>query len=112
MASITCQAGVARSRLPGKADRNRYRYAVAVSSGIWRPEPSSPICIAYVAFQSRVFLPAYPLPDAPVGLSAIRKLGRTGGGRRSDGLLAHPLRKAREVLSRRFTPTDQTTASY
>jgi hypothetical protein len=82
MASRTCQVGVARSRLLGKADRNRYRNAVAVASGIWRPEraarltrrspeksrnePSSPICIAYLAFPIRIFLPAYPLPDAPV----------------------------------------------
>jgi hypothetical protein len=80
MVSRTHQVGVARSRLPGKADRNRHRYAVAVASGIWRPElamrlirrspekphhePSSPICIAYLAFQSRVFLMAYALPYA------------------------------------------------
>lgn len=80
MASRTRQVGVARSRLLGKADRNRHRYAVAAASGIWRPEravrlirrspekprhePSSPICIAYLAFQSRVFVTAYALPYA------------------------------------------------
>ena len=73
MVSRTCQAGVARSRLPGKADRNRDRYAVAVASGIWRPEPSSPICIAYGAFQSRVFLPPHPLPDCSGRMSATRR---------------------------------------
>jgi hypothetical protein len=71
MASRTRQAGVARSRLLGKADRNRHRYAVAVASGIWRPErtlrlirrspekppnePSSPISTAYLTFHSRSF---------------------------------------------------------
>ena len=90
MASRTRQVGVARSRLLGKADRNRHRYAVAVASGIWRPEravrlirrspeksrnePSSPICIAYLAFQSRIILPASskcPFRDMPAPKSWI-----------------------------------------
>jgi hypothetical protein len=86
MASRTRQVGVARSRLLGKSERNRYRYAVAAASGIWRPEravrlirrspekprnePSSPICIAYLAFPRRVFL--------PFGRFAIRSGGIVG----------------------------------
>jgi hypothetical protein len=92
MASRTRQVGVARSRLLGEADRNRHRYAVAAASGIWRPEreravrlirrspeksrneSSSPICIAYLAFQSSIFLPAYTLPEAPGESSATCQL--------------------------------------
>ncbi len=75
MVSRTCQIGVARSWLLGKVDRNRYRDAVAVASDIWRPGPSSPTRIAYFEFQSRIFLPAYPMPDAPAESSATRTMG-------------------------------------
>jgi hypothetical protein len=34
MASRACQISVARSELLGKADRNRYRHAIEVASGI------------------------------------------------------------------------------
>ena len=55
MASRNWRGGVERSRLLDQADRNRPRYAVAVASGIWRPQPSSPITIAYLAFHRRSF---------------------------------------------------------
>jgi hypothetical protein len=80
MASGVRQVGVARSRLLGKgADRNRHRYTVGAASAIWRPEravrlirrtpeklrnkPPPPIFITYLVFQSRIFIPADPLPD-------------------------------------------------
>lgn len=88
MAFRTRQVGVARSRPLGKADRNRHCYPIEVASGIWHPErvarlirrspeksrkqSSSAICIAYLAFQIRIFLPAYTLPEAPGESSATR----------------------------------------
>jgi hypothetical protein len=92
MAARTRQVGIPRSRLLGTADQNRHCYPVAVASRIWRPgravrlirrwptkprnEPSSPICIAYLAFQSRDLLLTYALSDAPGESSATRtKLG-------------------------------------
>ena len=82
MASRVRQVGVARSRLLGKgAGRNRHRYTVGAASATWRPERAvrlirntpeklrdkspSPICITYLVFQSRIFVPADPLPDTP-----------------------------------------------
>jgi hypothetical protein len=80
MASRVRQGGVARSRLLGKnANRNRRRYTAGAASAIWRPEravrlirrtseelrnkPPPPIFITYLVFQSRIFIPADPLPD-------------------------------------------------
>ena len=88
MASGVRQVGVARSRLLGKgADRNRHRYTVGAASAIWRPEravrlirrtpeklrnkPPPPIFITYLVFQSRIFIPADPLPDTAGRIVAI-----------------------------------------
>jgi hypothetical protein len=90
MASRTRRVGVARSRLRGKADRNRHRYAVAMPSGIGHPERAVPlirrspgksrnessslICIPYLTFQSRIFLPVLTLPETPGESSSTRQL--------------------------------------
>ena len=95
MASRIRRVGAARSRLRGKAGRNRHRYAVAVASGIWRPEravrlirrspeksrnePPPPIGITYLVFQSRIFIPA-DLCRTPLGESSTRKLCFHGPG--------------------------------
>ena len=80
MASGLRRVGVPGSGLPGKsADRKWHRYTVGAASAIWRPEravrlirrtpeklrnkPPPPICITYLVFQSRISIPADPLPD-------------------------------------------------
>jgi hypothetical protein len=92
MASRTRQVGVARSRLLGKANRNRHRYAIAAASGMWRSEravrlirrlpkklrnePSSQICIAYLAF---------PRPRPPSVVRFALRSGRIIGDYRPPG---------------------------
>ena len=49
MASRACHISVARSRLLGKANRNRYPHAIEVASGIGVLSPHHQ-CTAYLAF--------------------------------------------------------------
>src|ERR1019366_9128805 len=59
----------------GCGNQEEFRHSrLELARWVSRNEPSSPICLAYLASQSRIFLPAYPLPEVSSESSAIRKL--------------------------------------